>query len=81
MKDYSEVKKAAENAIGPGADGSDLNAFAAYAEEVLYLIADNALNAKNSSEWEAASLHWMSERDRLHLALTTISECATDALK
>ena len=81
MRDYSEVKKAAENAIGPGADGSDLNAFSAYAEEVLELIADNERNSKNASEWEAASLHWMAERDRLHLALTTINEFATDALK
>jgi hypothetical protein len=32
---------------------------------VLALLAENDRNAKNAAEWEAASLHWMAERDQL----------------
>jgi len=44
------------------------------------LKAENERNANNAREWETASLYWMAERDRLHSALTTINECAADAL-
>lgn len=32
---------------------------------VLALLTENDRNAKNAAEWEAASLHWMAERDQL----------------
>ena len=84
MNEYSEIKRLVSELIGgDNLEISDENyllspAFGIQLEE---LVADNERNAKNASEWEAASLHWMAERDRLYLALTTISECATDALK
>lgn len=39
---------------------------------VLALLAENERNAKNAAEWEAASLHWMAERDQLKAKLTEL---------
>lgn len=44
---------------------------------VLELIAENELNAKNSKEWEEASLYWMAEFDKIKAEL----ECARGDLK
>lgn len=84
MSEYAELKRLVSELIG----GDNLEIrderylmSPEFGIQLEALIADNERNAKNASEWEAASLHWMAERDRLHLALMTISECATDALK
>jgi hypothetical protein len=42
------------------------------AKDVLDLIAENERNAKNATEWEAASLHWMAERDQLKAELDSV---------
>lgn len=39
---------------------------------VLALLAENDRNAKNAAEWEAASLHWMAERDQLKAKLAEL---------
>jgi hypothetical protein len=39
---------------------------------VLTLLAENERNTKNAAEWEAASLHWMEERDQLKAKLAEL---------
>lgn len=39
---------------------------------VLALLAEIDRNSKNSKEWEAASLHWVAERDQLKAELESL---------
>lgn len=71
MMDTTELKRSAEAALQPEVRpmGRSLKMASFYSlatpAAVLELIDENTRNAKNAAEWEAASLHWMAERDQL----------------
>ena len=54
---------------------------AANPSAVLALIAENERNEKNAAEWEAASLHWMAERDQLKAENEALRKAVTGAIK
>jgi hypothetical protein len=69
--DKEKLKARAESAIQADIDNpiDAQRVIVVSAAEVMALLDENDRNAKNAGEWEAASLHWMAERDQLKAKL------------